>query len=112
MNVAVVALAALAHTSRLSVFRHLVERGQDGAFPGDMAAGLQMPANTLSFHLKTLSHANLVTSEQNGRFIRYRANFPVMQELIDYLTRNCCDGDPGRCFPATKPRVPKGVRLR
>jgi ArsR family transcriptional regulator, arsenate/arsenite/antimonite-responsive transcriptional repressor len=96
---AVSALSALAQASRLSVFEKLVELGPDGAFPGELAQALDIPANTLSFHLKTLSHADLVTSEHNGRFIRYRANFGEVRELVDFLTRNCCGGDPSRCAP-------------
>lgn len=96
---AVSALSALAQASRLSVFQTLVELGPEGAYPSELAQQLDIPPNTLSFHLKTLSHADLITSEQNGRFIRYRANFEQMQGLIDFLTRNCCGGDPSKCAP-------------
>lgn len=97
---AVDALSALAQTSRLAVFQTLVEAGPGGALPTEIAQRLGIPANTLSFHLKTLSHADLVTSEQLGRCIRYRANFARMQALIDFLTRNCCGGDLSKCAPA------------
>jgi ArsR family transcriptional regulator len=97
---AVAALAALAQTSRLAVFQMLVELGPEGAHPGDLAQKLDIPPNTLSFHLKTLSQADLITAEQSGRFIRYRANFGQMQVLVDFLTRNCCGGDMSRCAPA------------
>lgn len=96
---AVTALAALAQTSRLAVFRALVELGPEGANPSDLAQRLDIPANTLSFHLKSLSQADLITAEQTGRFIRYRANFDQMQSLVDFLTRNCCGGDMGKCAP-------------
>lgn len=96
---AVSALSALAQASRLSVFQTLVELGPEGACPGELAQRLDIPPNTLSFHLKTLSHADLVTREQHGRFIRYRANFEQMQGLVDFLTRNCCGGDPSKCAP-------------
>lgn len=96
---AVTALSALAHASRLSVFRHLVELGPEGAFPGDLAQKFDLPGATLSFHLKALSHAGLIEAEQNGRHIRYHANFREMQALLDFLTRNCCGGDPARCSP-------------
>lgn len=99
-KVALVALAALAQASRLTVFQTLVGLGRDGANPGELAQQLGIPANTLSFHLKTLAHADLVTAEQAGRFIRYRANFERMQDLVDFLTRNCCGGDIGQCIPA------------
>lgn len=104
---AVAALAALAHGSRLVVFRRLVELGPEGAYPGDLAQRLDIPPNTLSFHLKSLSHARLVDSEQQGRFVRYRANFAAMRALIDFLSRHCCGGDPSKCAPRAllaKPR--------
>ncbi len=96
---AVTALAALAQASRLAVFRHLVELGPEGAFPGELAERLELPPATLSFHLKALTHAGLIEPEQNGRYIRYRANFGEMRDLVDFLTRNCCGGDPSKCAP-------------
>jgi ArsR family transcriptional regulator len=101
MKSAVPALAALAQASRLAVFRHLVALAPDGAHPGDIAEALAIPANTLSFHLKTLAHAGLVTSEQTGRHIRYRADTGAMQELVGFLSDTCCGGDPTRCAPRT-----------
>lgn len=101
---AVPALAALAQPSRLSVFRWLVERGPDGACPGDIADRLGIPAATLSFHLKALSHAGLLDSDRSGRFIRYRVNFAAMQALIDFLSKDCCGGNPGQCLPAATGR--------
>lgn len=97
---AVDALSALAQASRLAVFQTLVEAGPEGALPTAIAQQLGIPNNTLSFHLKTLAHADLVTSEQSGRCIRYRANFARVQALVDFLTRNCCGGDPSKCAPA------------
>lgn len=99
MKAAVAALGALAHASRLAIFRHLVELGPEGAFPGDLSQAFELPAATLSFHLKNLSHAGLIEAEQQGRNIRYRANFREMQELIGYLTTNCCGGDLSKCAP-------------
>lgn len=96
---AVPTLAALAQASRLAVFRHLVELGPGGAYPGDIAQALGIPPNTLSFHLKSLAQARLVVAEPEGRFIRYRAGFDRMQALVDFLTRNCCGGDMARCPP-------------
>lgn len=96
---AVPTLAALAQASRLAVFRHLVELGPGGAYPGDIAQALGIPPNTLSFHLKALAQARLVVAEPEGRFIRYRAGFDRMQALVDFLTRNCCGGDMTRCLP-------------
>jgi len=101
---AVTALGALANDSRLSVFRHLIELGPEGAFPGDVAQAFDLPGATLSFHLKTLLHAGLIEAEPQGRNIRYRANFTQMQDLVDFLTRNCCGGDLSRCAPATGTR--------
>jgi ArsR family transcriptional regulator len=96
---AVTALAALAQATRLAVFRHLVELGPAGANPSDLAQVLEIPAATLSFHLKALSHSGLIDAEQTGRFIRYRANFDQMHGLVDFLTQNCCGGDPSKCAP-------------
>lgn len=98
MKQAVPALGALAHASRLAIFRHLVELGPEGAVPGELIEKFELPAATLSFHLKNLSQAGLIEGEQQGRYIRYRANFQQMQVLVDYLTLNCCGGDRSRCF--------------
>ena len=85
-------LAALAQPVRLKVFRALVVRGQDGLTPGTMAEALDIPPNTLSFHLKELAHAGLVTQERSSRNIIYRAAYGHMDELLAYLTQNCCQG--------------------
>ena len=86
------ALAALAQPIRLQVFRALVVTGQTGLTPGAMAEGLGIPQNTLSFHLKELTHAGLVTQERASRNIIYRAAFDRMNGLLAYLTENCCQG--------------------
>ncbi len=86
------ALAALAQPVRLEVFRALVVRGKTGLTPGAMAEGLGIPPNTLSFHLKELTHAGLVTQERSSRNIIYRAAFDRMNALLGYLTENCCEG--------------------
>lgn len=85
-------LAALAQPVRLQVFRALVVRGQDGLTPSTMSEALGIPANTLSFHLKELTHAGLVTQERSSRNIIYRAAFGHMNGLLSYLTENCCRG--------------------
>jgi ArsR family transcriptional regulator, arsenate/arsenite/antimonite-responsive transcriptional repressor len=85
-------LAALAQPVRLQVFRALVVRGLEGLTPGAMAEGLSIPANTLSFHLKELANAGLVTQERASRNIVYRAAFDRMNGLLAYLTENCCQG--------------------
>ena len=85
-------LAALAQPVRLQVFRALVVRGASGLTPGAMAEGLGIPPNTLSFHLKELTNAGLVTQERASRNIVYRAAYERMNELLGYLTDNCCAG--------------------
>jgi ArsR family transcriptional regulator, arsenate/arsenite/antimonite-responsive transcriptional repressor len=85
-------LSALAQPVRLQVFRALVVRGQDGLTPSTMSEALGIPANTLSFHLKELTHAGLVTQERSSRNIIYRAAFGHMNGLLSYLTENCCRG--------------------
>ena len=85
-------LAALAQPVRLQVFRALVVRGATGLTPGTMAEALNIPPNTLSFHLKELTHAGLVTQERASRNIIYRAAFDRMNALLGYLTENCCQG--------------------
>lgn len=108
---AVPALAALAQASRLAVFRMLVELGPEGAHPGELAQALEIPPNTLSFHLKALLQAGLVSAEPTGRFIRYRADFERMNALVDFLTRNCCAGTATRCSPAAS-AGPRKARKR
>ncbi len=86
------ALAALAHPARLQVFRALVVVGQQGLTPGTMAEALGMPAATLSFHLKELVHAGLVTQERAGRHLVCRAAYDRMNGVLGYLTAHCCQG--------------------
>src|SRR3954464_2805101 len=85
-------LAALAQPVRLQVFRALVDTGPTGLTPGAMAEGLGIPPNTLSFHLKELTHAGLVTQERASRNIIYRAAFDRVNALLSCLTENCCQG--------------------
>ena len=96
---AVNALAALAQESRLAVFRLLVRNAPEGLTPGVIGEQLDLPAPTLSFHLKTLAQAGLVTAVQEGRFVRYRAEIPGINVLIAFLTEDCCNGNPERCSP-------------
>jgi ArsR family transcriptional regulator, arsenate/arsenite/antimonite-responsive transcriptional repressor len=86
-------LAALAQSHRLRVFRALVVAGSRGMTPGVMAEGSGIPAATLSFHLKELMNAGLVTQERQGRNLVYRASFEHMNALLSYLTENCCQGE-------------------
>lgn len=97
-KVAVDALGALAQDSRLEVYRLLVQAGPEGIAASVIAEELGIPANTLSFHLKTLSHADLVQSRQDGRFVYYSANYEQMNALLAFLTENCCGGR--SCAPA------------
>ena len=85
-------LAALAHAARLIAFRALVVAGPQGLTPGTMAEALGVPASSLSFHLKELVNAGLVTQSRDGRFLVYRAAYDRMNELLGYLTENCCRG--------------------
>src|ERR671939_105191 len=87
------ALAALAQPLRLQIFRLLVVGGRTGLTPGAIAEALDVPATTLSFHLKELTHAGLVTQERDGRYLIYRAAFDRMNELLGYLTANCCQAE-------------------
>ena len=89
---AVSALAALAHTQRLRTFRALVAAGPTGLTPSVLAHQLALARNTLSFHLKALAHAGLVSIEQQGRHLIYRADFNQMNTLLGYLTEHCCQG--------------------
>jgi len=90
-------LAALAHGNRLQVFRALVVAGSRGMTPGVMAEGSGIPPATLSFHLKELMNAGLVTQERQSRNLVYRASFQHMNDVLGYLTENCCQGE--ACLP-------------
>ncbi|WP_399682495.1 ArsR/SmtB family transcription factor [Xenophilus sp.] len=85
-------LGALAQPLRLRVFRALVVAGPEGLTPGTLAESMDVPATSLSFHLKELAHAGLVTQERSGRNLIYRAAFDQMNALLAYLTENCCAG--------------------
>ena len=99
---AVNSLAALAQESRLAVFRLLVQSAPHGLTAGRVAEQLALPAPTLSFHLKTLAQAGLVTTEQEGRFVRYRAEIETINALVGFLTDDCCGGHPELCSPKVK----------
>lgn len=85
-------LAALAQEVRLRAFRALVVAGQEGLTPGAVSEQLGIAPNTLSFHLKELTHAGLLSQERQGRNLIYRASFATMNDLLAYLTENCCQG--------------------
>ena len=84
------AFSSLSQETRLRVFKLLIEYGRDGTFAGEIADQLKIPDNTLSFHLSHMSKAGLVTSQKEGRSIRYYANTKLIQWLIGYLQENCC----------------------
>jgi ArsR family transcriptional regulator len=89
---AVRALAALAQETRLAIYRLLVQRGPEGLSAGTIAERLDLPAATLSFHIKELANAGMVEARHDGRFIFYSANYEQMNGLLGYLTENCCQG--------------------
>ena len=96
---AVTALAALAQDSRLAIVRLLIQNAPQGLTVGLIGEQLALPAPTLSFHLKTLSHAGLVTTTQEGRFVRCQAEMSRINALIAFLTDDCCGGRPEICNP-------------
>ncbi|KIU54491.1 helix-turn-helix transcriptional regulator [Comamonas sp. C11] len=100
---AVTALAALAQESRLAVFRLLVQAGPAGLAAGKISEALGVPPSSLSFHLKELAHAGMVSSRQEGRFVIYEANFATANALVAFLTENCCGGQSCElvCSPKT-----------
>lgn len=88
---------ALASEARLTVFRLLVKYAPDGLVAGEIARLLEIPKTNLSFHLKAIVHSGLASMEREGRNTRYRANVPLMLEIIAYLTSECCSGHPEQC---------------
>ena len=102
-KVAVASLAALAQGMRLRIFRTLVGAGPQGLTPGALSATLDVPASTLSFHLKELLHSGLVSQERDGRHLIYRPSLEQMNGLLTYLTAHCCHGADGHCDIASPP---------
>lgn len=94
---AVILLSSIAQETRLDIFRLLVQAGSDGLAAGVIGEKLQIPPSTLSFHLKELSISGLVKSRQMSRFIYYSANYEEMNDLLAYLTENCCAGNATCC---------------
>ncbi len=101
-RVAIVSLAALAQPMRLRVFRALVGAGPQGMTPGALSAMLDVPASTLSFHLKELAHAGLVSQQRDGRHLIYRPQLAHMNDLMAYLVAHCCGGAPCDAVPAAR----------
>ena len=107
---AVASLSALAQESRLLIFRLLVEAGPTGLSVGEIGASLRIAPATLSFHLKELSHAGLVATRQEGRYIYYSASYETMNRLLAYLTENCCARDGGGCCGPARSRHRRGQK--
>jgi ArsR family transcriptional regulator len=101
MKTVVTALASLAQDSRLAIFRVLVQAGPEGLAAGRIGELTGIAPSSLSFHLKELLHADMVSSQQAGRFVIYTANFTTMNALLGFLTENCCGGNP--CAPVCTP---------
>lgn len=99
---AIRALAALAQESRLAIFRLLVKRGPEGYAAGEISERLKIPGPGLSFHLKEMAHAGLVSPRKDGRYVIYAANFQRMNEVMAYLSANCCSQGM-LCAPASAP---------
>ena len=97
-NTAASLFEALSSPIRLNIFKLLVRFGDAGLIAGDIASQLDVPSTNLSFHLKGLLHVGLVSVEQEGRFMRYRANIPLMLEIVEHLTEQCCANQPEQCL--------------
>jgi DNA-binding transcriptional ArsR family regulator len=109
----IAALNALAQETRLEIFRLLVQKGPEGVSAGEIGERLGQPSPTLSFHLNQLRFAGLVTSRRQSRLIIYSANYKAMNDVLAYLTVNCCAGRPELCAPATcAPGATKTVQAR
>jgi DNA-binding transcriptional ArsR family regulator len=109
MSQAVDALAALAQSTRLAIFRLLIEAGPEGMAAGRIGEELKLPPATLSFHLAHLARAGLARSRQEGRFVIYSSDFENMIALVGYLTENCCGGNRS-CAPAVTFVPKKGIQ--
>ena len=103
-------LAAIAHGTRLEAYRHLVQAGPAGLPAGRLAELLQTPPSSMTFHLKELVHAGLLTSRQEGRFVFYSVEYAAMNSLLAYLTENCCGGNP--CSPVSIKACPPAEQTR
>ncbi|MDB5608895.1 MAG: transcriptional regulator [Bradyrhizobium sp.] len=103
---AILALAALAQSTRLDVFRLLVKHEPDGLAAGDIARALAVPQNTLSSHLSILTRAELVSAQRFGRSIMYRADLTRFQAVVLFMLKDCCDGRPEICAPLIESLTP------
>ena len=109
---AILALAALAQSTRLEVFRLLAKHEPDGLAAGDIAKALAVPQNTMSAHLAVLARAELVMSERKSRSIIYRANLAVFQRLTSFMVEDCCGGRGDLCAPAAFCKPARGKRAK
>ncbi len=98
----VAALGALGQETRLEVFRLLVQRGPNGLPAGAIALGLGVPPSSLTFHLRELTYAGLITQRRLSRQMIYAADFAAMNAILSYLTENCCGGNASLCAPRSK----------
>ncbi len=103
-------LQSLASRPRLDIYRLLVRENPAGLVAGEISEQLGIPPTNLSFHLKALTHANLLSATSEGRFQRYRANMSLMADMIGYLTAECCAGHPEDCLPDARADVPTDRR--
>ena len=109
---AILALAALAQSTRLTVFRLLVKHEPEGLAAGDIARAIAVPQNTMSAHLAILARAELVMSERKGRSIIYRANLPTFQDLTSFMVEDCCGGRGELCAPVAGCKPARGKRAK
>lgn len=101
---------SLSSPIRLEVYRTVVRRGPAGMVAGEISAALDIPPANLSFHLKAMTQAGLLTVQQEGRFQRYRADLGAMQGILAYITDECCGGHPELCGPRGRTRAGEGTR--
>ena len=106
-NQAISALAALAQETRLAICRLLVERGPEGVAAGEIAEKLGLPASSLSFHLAQLNHAGLILQHRQSRSLIYSVDISAMNDLMGFLTENCCGENASLCVPVCKPAATK-----
>jgi ArsR family transcriptional regulator len=109
---AILALAALAQSTRMSVFKLLVKYEPEGLAAGDIARLLEVPQNTMSAHLAVLARAELVLSERKSRSIIYRANLAAFQQLTSFMVEDCCGGRADLCAPALSCKPARGKRVK
>jgi ArsR family transcriptional regulator len=109
---AILALAALAQSTRMGVFKLLVKYEPEGLAAGDIARLLEVPQNTMSAHLAVLARAELVMGERRSRSIIYRANLAVFQQLTSFMVEDCCGGRADLCAPVTSYKPARGKRVK